>query len=132
MAKGAAYTAESFAVKMDAFISYCDSEGVEATDYQLVKFFELSPIMLEKYRASDKMNGDSKHKTDGFQAALKKLDLYREDATIRQIVSEPKLTSHGALKLRQPHWGGWNDKQSDAQDVTVRLKIGNGDSELLD
>lgn len=132
MATSDAYTAKAFAEKMDAFIGFCESEGMDATDYQLIKYFEISPTCLEEYRTHDKLNDDSIEKYEGFAAALKKLDLYREDATIRQVVSDPKLTSHGAFKLRQPHWGGWGDKPDAASDVSIRMKIGDGDSTLLD
>lgn len=134
MAKTHAYTAAAFAEKMDAFIGFCESEGIDATDYQIIKYFGISPAALEKYRLFENLDGTKKNKDryKAFTAALKKLDLYREDATIRQVVSDPKLTSHGAFKLRQAHWGGWSDKQDAASDVTIRLKIGDGDSALLD
>ena len=42
MTKPAAYTTYTvgeFAGKMVAFIDYCDSGGIDATDYQLIDFF---------------------------------------------------------------------------------------------
>lgn len=132
MAKRETYTAAAFTKNMDAFISYCECEGIDATDYQLIKFFGISPAAFERYRSANKMNSDSIHNAESYRMSFKKLELYREDATIRQIVSDSKLTSHGAFKLKQPHWGGWSDKQDAASDVTVRMKIGDGDSTLLD
>ncbi len=123
------YTASEFALKMDAFINYCESDGIGATDYQLINFFKISPAVLKKYRLADNTDGTVKA---GISTALKKLDFYREDATIRQIVAEPKLTSHGAFKLRQEHWGGWGDKQEAGQGFNIRVRVGDGSSELLD
>lgn len=127
-----AYTPKEFAAKMDDFIGCCERGGIDATDYQLIKFFGISPGTLEKYRAADKLNSNSKNNAEGYGGALKKLDLYREDATIRQAVTDPKLASHCALKLRQPHWGGWSDKGEAAQDLSVRVKIGDGDRALME
>ncbi|NLA88119.1 MAG: hypothetical protein GX847_12750 [Clostridiales bacterium] len=132
MAESGRYTAEAFAVKMDAFIAFCENEGVDATDYQLIKFFDISPTMLENYRLNNKLNEGSDYESDGFDVSLKKLDLYREDATIRQVVSDPKLASHCSLKLRQPHWGRWSDKSDAARDIGFRVNIGNGDRELTE
>lgn len=127
------YTVKTFGEKMDAFIAHCETGGIDATDYQLIKFFGISPDLLEEYKAENKLNKDSKYKHSGFAASLKKLDLYREDATIRQAVSDPKLLSHCALKLRQPHWGGWNDKSDSAvRDVRLRVDLGDGDKDLME
>ncbi len=132
MSEPGRYTAEAFALKMDAFIAFCENEGVDATDYQLIKFFDISPAMLDNYRLHNELNGDSNHESDGFDVTLKKLDLYREDATIRQAVSDPKLASHCSLKLRQPHWGGWSDKGDTARDIGIRVSIGDGGRELTE
>jgi hypothetical protein len=132
MAKSSTYTANAFLTKMDAFIAFCESEGVDATDYQLIKFFGISPPMLEKYRAADRLKDGTIRKSGGFYTAMKKLELYREDAAIRQLVSDPKLASHCGLRLRQPHWGGWSDKGEAAQDLQFRIKLGDGDRELME
>lgn len=108
------YTADEFEAKVDEFIAYCDSEDVDATDYQIIKYFGLSPSTLDRYRATDNPDSDAVSKRDtysGFGAALKKIDLYREDAAIRQAKADPKLSGHVAFKLKQPHWGGWTDRQ---------------------
>jgi hypothetical protein len=115
---------------MDAFIAFCESGGVDATDYQLIIFFGITPAALEEYRAENKLNDDSK--TQIFADALKKLELYREDAAIRRAVGDPKLISHCALRLRQPRGGNWSDKPDAAQDVRVRLNMGDGDRELTE
>lgn len=132
MERACRYAAEAFAAKMDGFIGYCEAAGVDATDYQLIEYFGISSEALEQYRVGDKTKAHALQKHVGYAAALKKLDLYREDATIRQIVREPKLASHGALKLKQPHWGGWGDKQELPGDIGMRVKIGDGARELLD
>jgi hypothetical protein len=132
MAKSHTYTARAFSAKMDAFIAFCESGGVDATDYQLIKYFGITPDALEDYRATDKQKDDEKTKSSGFISALKKLELYREDAAIRQAVGDPKLLSHCALKLRQPRWGSWSDKGEGGQDVRVRVKLGDGGRELME
>ena len=132
MTESGTYTAEAFAAKMDAFIFFCENEGIDATDYQLVKYFGMTPAVLEKYRAADRLNGDSKREPDGFAVSLKKLDLYREDATIRQVVNDPKLASHCSFKLRQSHWGSWRDKTDIAKDMNICVKLGDGDRELME
>lgn len=129
MAKPVKYTVKDFDEKMDAFIGFCESQDVEATDYQMIKFFGITPDALEKLRA-DNLNDDSKH--NGYAASLKKLDLFREDATIRRAISDPRLASHCSLKLRQPHWGGWSDKGEAARDVKVSLNMGDGGKELAE
>lgn len=121
MSKPVKYTAKAFDEKMDAFIGFCESQDMEATDYQMIKFFGITPGALEKYRAAN-----------GYAASLKKLDLFREDATIRRAISDPRLASHCSLKLRQPHWGGWSDKGEAARDVTVNLKMGDGGKDLAE
>ncbi len=121
MAKAHTYSARAFSAKMDKYIAFCESEGIDATDYQLIKFFGITPEALETHRQNQ---ADS--------SALKKLELYREDAAIRRLVSDPKLSSHCALRLRQPRWGNWSDKGDSAQDVRVRLKMGDGDRELTE
>jgi hypothetical protein len=132
MAESGIYTPEAFAMKMDAFIAFCEGEGIDATDYQLLNFFGITPGVLENYRALNKLNNDSNIESVGYAAAMKKLALYREDATIRQAVAEPKLAGHCALKLRQPHWGGWSDKPDTACDIRIRLEIGDGSTELME
>ncbi len=131
MAKLEVYTTDTFAEKMDAFIIFCESESIDATDYQLIRFFGITPTALESYRSSQKQDGTDADQ-EAFAGALKKLDLYREDATIRQVVTDPKLSSHCAFKLRQPHWGGWNDKPELTQELSVRVNIGDGTSDLLE
>lgn len=107
------YTPEEFAIKVDAFILYCDSKDIDATDYQIINYFKISPTTLDRYRSGDNPGSEAKDKDkyNGFGAALKKIDLYREDATIRQARNDPKMTGHAAFKLKQAHWGGWTDKQ---------------------
>jgi hypothetical protein len=130
--KSEIYTDEAFAMKMDAFIAFCESCNIDATDYQLIKFFGITTDELEEYSSGHKLNENSNRDNRGYSTSLKKLDLYREDATIHQAVTEPKLASHCALKLRQLHWGGWNDKAEAPQDITIHIKIGDGDRELTE
>jgi hypothetical protein len=130
MAKPAKYTVKTVDEKMDAFIGFCESQDVEATDYRMIKFFGITPGELEKLRAANKLNNSSKH--NGYAASLKKLDLFREDATIRRAISDPRLATHCSLKLRQPHWGGWTDKGEAARDVKVSLKMGDGGKDLAE
>jgi len=120
---------DAFKAKVDAFIDYCDSNDVDATDYQIINYFGISPRTLDRYRAdynTDADDKESKSTYKGYGEALKKIDLYREDAAIRQAKDDPKLSGHVAFKLKQPHWGGWTDKQqvdtNNKTQVTVTLK----------
>ena len=60
MAGPVKYTVKTFGEKMDAFIAHCETGGIDATDYQLIKFFGISPDLLEEYKAENKLNKDSK------------------------------------------------------------------------
>lgn len=123
------YTAQTFNAKMDEFIAWCEEQHIDATDYQLIKFFEISPTTLARYISdNDQSKAKDKDKYQGFGTAIKKLDLYREDATIRQAVRDPKLAGHVAFKLKQTHWGGWSDKQDIAGDVKIDVTINSGGS----
>jgi len=121
------YTPDTFAQKTEEFIKYCDDNGIDATDYQIIKFFGISPSTLDRYRAGDNKESKSKDKYKdkykGFGVILKKIDMYREDATIRQVVINPKLAGHAAFKLKQAHWGGWSDKQETSSDIKVDVQI---------
>lgn len=132
MGKKPLYKPEEFSSKMDVFISYCESNGVDATDYQLIQFFDITPEMLDKYRTENILNNCSKNKNTCIANALRKLELYREDATLRQVINDSKLNSHCTFKLRQPRWGSWSDKTELPRDVEIRVTIGNGDKELME
>lgn len=119
------YTPDEFTAKMDDFIAHCEKEDLDATDYQLVVFFDISPTTLNRYYSGDNEDSEAKDKDiyKGYGKALKKLDMYREDATIRQAKKDPRLAGHVAFKLKQPRWGGWSDKQEISSDVSIDVKI---------
>jgi hypothetical protein len=129
---------EEFITKLDAFMSYCDTNDVDPTDYQLIKFLNISPRTLMRYRASDRDDNKTDNSDDtgdvseenrtykGFGTALKKIDLFREDFAIRQVKENPKLTGHVAMKLKQQHWGGWVDTAKDenkSQEIHIHLGL---------
>lgn len=135
MARPTKYSAEEFTKKIDDFIEYCEKEKAEPSDYRLLKFLAVSTRTLERYYGlvhkedeDDQSESDGDSNKIGFGGAIKKLDLFREDYSLRQVNANPKLAGHVAFKLKQPHWGGWSDKQDSSKDTNLNITIHGGDA----
>jgi hypothetical protein len=115
-------SADDLSAKVEAFIADCQSGKIEEpSDYEIVNYFGISPRTLDRYRAD--YNADDSDNKDsciykGFGEALKKIDLYREHATLLEVKHNPKMTGHAAFKLKQPHWGNWSDKPAESNNKT--------------
>jgi hypothetical protein len=131
------YTAAELSDKVRDFIAFCEETHTTPSDYALMTFLKVSARTLDRYYsaasgADDMEDGDEDDKF-GFGEAIKKIVRFREDWAMRLARENPKMTGHIAFLLKQPHFGGWTDRQDTAnRDVSIRILLGPGDECLAD
>ena len=141
-------TLEEFEEALDDFIQFCEDTDTDPTDYQLIKFLGVSVRTLERYysendayNASNNINNNNNNTENntsndteckniykGFGTALKKIILFRQDWSSREVKKNPKLTAHISHRLKQKRWGSWTDaaKDENAGKLVIDLRIDAG------
>ena len=142
-------TAAEFEEAVDQFIDFCEETDTDPTDYQLIKFLGISTRTLDRYytendsyNANNNINNntdkDSNNTTEskniykGFGEVMKKIILFRQDWSTREVKKNPKLTAHVSHRLKQRRWGSWTDaaKDENAGKLVIDLRIDAGGVEI--
>jgi len=132
------YSVNEFNNKMEEFIKHCETEDIIPTDYQVIKFFKISPRTLDRYYSGmnddifDEVNTDNdcnnketeKVNYKAFGESIKKLVMYREDQANRQAREDPKTIGNVNFRLKQGRWGGYSDRQESKSDMTIKVELG--------
>lgn len=120
-------TPEDWEKKVDEFIQAVSSGLIDRpSDYNLSIFAGISIPTLTRYYAGSKDNADGVESIyKGYDVPLKKLIAYRADRLEGIAESNPKAATPAIFLLKQPHNGGYTDRQIVEQsgDVSINLTI---------
>ncbi len=107
---------------MEEFIAMCEKDDKIPSDYELMRFLNVSPTTLDVYRKGGEKEGDTYY---GYQAPFKKLLSYREHRLLRQLEHSKGNNTAAIFQLKQPKNGGYTDNPitTGEQGATVTLKI---------
>ena len=110
-------SAEMLGKHIRYFIAKCENDGLIPSDYELLKFLNVSVATLDRYRA-----GEGTYKGD--EEPLKNLQAYREHRLLRQLEDKNANSAGAIFQLKQAKNGGYTDApQGNDSGATVTLRI---------
>lgn len=111
---------------IDNFIDMCEEKAIIPSDWELIKFLDISVSTLENYEAEGKTEEDRERGTyKGYSAPLKKLTKYREARLLKQLEATKGNNTAAIFQLKQKKNGGYVDIPTDYNNnnATLTLKI---------
>lgn len=111
---------------IDNFIEMCEEKGIIPSDWELMKFLNISVTTLETYENEGHNEEDRERGTyKGYSIPLKKLVKYRESRLLKQLETTKGNNTAAIFQLKQKKNGGYVDVQQEVHSgsATLTLKI---------
>lgn len=119
-------TAQELDKHIDNFIDKCEKQGIIPSDWELMKFLDISVTTLETYEKEGHSEEDRERGTyKGYSQPLKKLIKYRESRLLKQLETTKGNNTAAIFQLKQAKNGGYIDVPTDTSNsnATLTLKI---------
>jgi len=111
---------------IDNFIDKCEKSGIIPSDWELMKFLDISVTTLECYEREGRTEDEKERETyKGYSTPLKKLVKYRESRLLKQLEATKGNNTAAIFQLKQSKNGGYVDIPTDTSNsnATLTLKI---------
>lgn len=111
---------------IDNFIEMCEKQGVIPSDWELMKFLDVSVTTLETFEKEGHTEEEREKGTyKGYSQPLKKLVKYRESRLLKQLETTKGNNTAAIFQLKQKKNGGYVDIPTDTSTAnsTLILKI---------
>lgn len=111
---------------IDNFIEMCEENAMIPSDWELMKFLNISATTLECYETEGRTEEERERGTyKGYSNPLKKLTRYREHRLLGQLEATKGNNTAAIFQLKQKKNGGYVDIPTDTgnNSVTLTLKI---------
>ena len=112
--------------KVAAYFSECEGLGIFPDRANMILYLGLPTGVYMRYEAGEG------RRTAAFSEVLQKARLRREGWLSRAMFSDKNKVQSAVFHLRQPSNGGYSEKQETQGGMSIRLKLGDGESELLE
>lgn len=119
-------TAQELDKHIDNFIEKCEKHGVIPSDWELMKFLDISVTTLECYEQEGRTEEEKESgRYKGYSTPLKKLIKYRESRLLKQLEATKGNNTAAIFQLKQRKNGGYVDVPTDTSNsnATLTLKI---------
>ena len=121
-----AMTPEKLEKKVNDYFTECLAQDVFPDRAHMILFLGLPTDVYRQYEtAEDSMDA-------AFSEVLKRARLRREGWLSRVMFSDKNKAQSAIFHLRQPMNGGYSEKQEAQGGMSFRLKLGDGESDLVE
>lgn len=117
-------TVEELDKHIDNFIEMCEKRGIIPSDWELMKFLNVSATTLETYENEGHNEEDREKGTyKGYSQPIKKLIKYRESRLLKQLETTKGNNTAAIFQLKQKKNGGYVDIPTDAGNNSATLTL---------
>jgi hypothetical protein len=119
-------TPDELEKKVSAYFAECAAQDVFPDRADMIIYLGLPTNVYQRYETGED------DRCAAFSEVLKKARFMREGWLSRVMFSDKNKAQSAMFHLRQPSNGGYSERQEAQGGLNIRLKLGDGESDLVE